>query len=136
MELKTNNSRVLMSDALRDQLPEGDDSQSPFDELQNNAVYVVIDRRVGGLKKPITGVLSSVLFGVEPEIEVMVSLESALETVQAERLEILGIELQHGENVTVPMPGPFNVKVARIDKIDVIQQSCILGMQLQRVPKR
>jgi hypothetical protein len=136
MELKANNSRVLMSEVLKEQIPEGDDAGDPLNGIETLAVYVVVDRRISGQKSPLTGILSSVLFGAEPEVELMVNIGDALETINASQLEILGVELQYGEDVTVPMPGPFNVKAARLDKIDVIQQSCVLSMQLARVAKR
>jgi len=135
MELKPDATRILASESLRERLPDIEDGGDPFDQIAGQAVYVVIDRRIANQKKPLSGVLRSVLFGSEPELEVMVELSEALATVKAEQLEFFGIELHHGEEMTVPMPGPWTIKAARIDDIDVVRQSCILGVQLTRVKK-
>lgn len=132
MELKPNMSHVLMSETLKGQLP-GLDGDDPLVQFAGQAVYVIIDRRIGGQPLPLSGVLSSILFGAEPEVEVHVELSEALVTVKADNVQIVAIELHHGEETTVPVPGPFTVKAARIDDIDVATQSCILALQLQRV---
>lgn len=134
MKLKPDTSHILMSETLKDQLPEGE-VDDPLAQFSGTAVYVVADRCIGGQRAPLTGLLRSVLFGAEPEIKIMVELSEALATVNAENMQILGIELQHGQETTIPIPGPFVVKAACIDNIDVVQQSCILSLQLLRVKK-
>ena len=135
MELKPDNRRVLMSEALKGQVPGLEEDEDPFQHVAGRAVYAVIDRRIGNQQLPFGGMLRSVLFGLEPEVEVLVELPEALATVKAESMQIVGVELHHGEETTIPIPGPFIVKAARIDNIDVVQQSCALSLQLQRVKK-
>ncbi len=128
--LKPNVSRILMSDVLKDKVPELE--SDAVDELQNQYVHVVADRRIGGQQIPIAGLLVAVLFGAIPELDFKVELSEALITVKADQLSINSFELQHGD-VTVPVPGPFYVKAARIQDIDVFNQTCVLSLQLQRV---
>lgn len=129
MELKPNVSRILMSDILKDQVPELE--SDAVDELQKQYVHVIADRRIGGQQVPIAGLLVAVLFDITPELEFRVELGEALATVKAEQLSIHSFELQHGD-VTVPVPGPFMVKAARIQDVDVFNQTCVLSLQLQR----
>lgn len=133
MELKADPSKILMSETLKGQLPDLGDEV--FDNLANGGIYVVMDRRVAKQQQPLAGVLRSVLFDVVPEVEMRVELAEALAVVQAQDLVIEGVELQHGEETTVKMPGPFTVKAARIQEIDVPAQLCVLALQLQRVKK-
>lgn len=133
MELKADPSRVLMSDMLKGQVPDLD--SEVFDNLAGGGIYVVIDRRVAGQQLPLSGVLRSVLFDEVPELEMRVELAEALAVVQANELSFEGVELQHGEKTTVQMPGPFKIKAARIQEIDVPNQLCVLALQLHRVKK-
>jgi len=119
-----------MSDTLKDHLP--DLESDVVDQLQDQYVHVVADRRIGAKSLPITGLLVSVLFDVQPEIEFKVELSEALITVSANTLSFVSFELHHGET-TVPIPGPFIVKAARIQDIDALNQMCVLSLQLQRV---
>lgn len=131
--IQADTSRILMSDALQGQL--ADLTDEAYDSLAGAGVYVIVDRRVGGQQLPLAGVLRSVLFDVTPELEMRVQLEEALAVVQATDLTIGEVELQHGEKTTVKMPGPFTIKAARIEDIDVPGQLCVLLLQLHRVKK-
>lgn len=133
MEVKPDKSRVLMSDTLKGVLPDLDGDN--LSQLVGEGIYVVADRRVGGQQLPLAGVLRSVLFDVNPEVEMRIELAEALAVVQAQDLVFGGFELHHGEKTTVQLPGPFTVKAARIEEIDVPAQLCILLLQLQRVKK-
>lgn len=130
MEIKANTSRILMSDTLKEQLPELESDAA--EELQDRYVHVVADRRINKQQHPLAGLLVSVLFDVTPEIEIRVELSEALKTVKAEQLLFNSFELQHGDE-TVQVPGPFKVKAARIEDIDVMNQTSVLSLQLQRV---
>jgi hypothetical protein len=131
MELKADNSRMLMSDILKDRV----DDANQIEKFVEEAICVVVDRRIDMEKLPLTGILKTVMFDTEPEIEIMVEISEALLTISSGNLEILGIELQHGIKTTVPMPGPFQIKAARIHDVDVINQTCTLALHLQRKKK-
>lgn len=122
-----------MSETLRGQLPELESDIA--EQMHGNYVHVVADRRIGGQQVPLAGLLRTVLFDTQPEIEFKVELSEALATVQANDLVFEGFELQHGEETSLPMPGPFKVKAARIQEIDPVTQTCVLALQLQRVKK-
>lgn len=130
MELKVNTSKILMSDVLKDKLPEHE--SDAVDELQEKYVHVVADRYISGKQSPMAGLLVAVLFDTIREVEMRVELAEALLTVKADAVMFAGFELQHGD-LTVPIPGPFLVKAARIQDIDVLNQTCVLSMQLQQV---
>lgn len=133
MELKPDPSRILMSDALKGQLPELESEIA--DQLHGQYVHVVADRRIGGQQLPLAGLLRTVLFDTHPEIEFKVELSEALATVKANDLSFEGFELQHGEETTLNIPGPFAVKAARLQEIDPTTQTCVLALQLHRVKK-
>lgn len=133
MDIKPDTSRVLMSDTLKKVLPDLDGDN--MSQLVGEGIYVVADRRVGGQQLPLAGVLRSVLFDIVPEIEMRIELSEALAVVQTEGLTFESFELHHGEQTTVKLPGPFTVKAARIEEIDVPAQLCVLLLQLQRVKK-
>ncbi len=133
MELKTDPTKILMSDALRGQLPELESDE--IDQLSSQYVHVVVDRWVGQQQIPLIGLLKSVLFDLEPELEIKVELKEALSVVKARDLRVEGFELQHGEDETVTVPGPFNIKAARIEDINAQMQTCVLSLQLLRAKK-
>lgn len=124
-----------MSDTLRGKLPDIDDGADPLDQLSGQAVYVIVDRKIGGQSMPLSGLLRSVLFDSEPELEISIELSEALATVKAQDVVLGGFEIHHGEDTTVNVPGPFFIKAARLQEIDVPRQICVLAMQLQRVKK-
>ena len=135
MELKPDTSRILMSNALKGQVPELESEM--VEQMQGQYVHVVADRRIGGQQLPLAGLLRTVLFDTSPEIEIKVELIEAIRTVKANDLVFGGFELQHGEEEDggLSMPGPFSVKAARIQEIDPATQTCVLALQLQRVKK-
>lgn len=133
MELKSDPSKILMSETLKGHLPELESDE--IDQLSSQYVHVVVDRWVAGTQVPLTGLLRSVLFGLEPELDIKVELPEALAVVKAQNLVIAGFELQYGEESTVEVPGPFTVKAARIDDINAQTQTCVLMLQLQRAKK-
>jgi hypothetical protein len=130
-EVRADATRILMSDALKGQLPELE--SEIVEHMQSQYVHVIADRRIGTQRLPLVGLLQTVLFDAQPEIEFKVELTEALATVKAVDLKFNGFQLQHGEGSTIDMPGPFNVKAARIQEIDAINQTCVLSLQLQRV---
>lgn len=132
-EARADTARILMSEALRGQLPELESEMA--EQLRGQYVHVLAARRVGGQQLPLVGLLRTVLFDTHPEIEFKVELSEALATVKANDLSFDGFELQHGEETTLDIPGPFTVKAARIQEIDPATQTCVLALQLQRVKK-
>lgn len=121
-----------MSEALRGALPDLDEGVD-VDPLVGEGVYVIADRSTGGgtSNVPLTGVLRSILFDTCPEVEMRIELAEAFAVVQAHDLVFRGFELHHGQ-ATVRLPGPFTVKAARIEEIDVQAQLCVLLLHLQR----
>lgn len=129
MEMKADPTQVLMSDVLRGSVPELEGETAPA----ANHVVVIADRITnGGTKRDaLVGVLRGILFDVDPEIEFRIALEEAMNIVQAPGLSFGGFELHHGERI-IPMPGPFVVKAARIDDINVPDQLCTLSLHLKK----
>lgn len=131
MEMKANTSNVLMSEALRGQVPELEDEQV-VDAFRGKHVVVVTEKVIGGKAEGMVGILRGIMLGVDPEIELRCELKEALEILRANSLSFTKFELHHGEETIIPIPGPFIVKAARIDEIDVMEQVCTLGLHLQR----
>lgn len=127
-----NNERVLMSEQLKGQVPEFDDER--LDEIAGSFVHVIADRRFKGEPDPLVGMLKTILFNVEPELEFTVELAEAIRSVSTDGLTFGGFELHHGETDT-KIPGPFSVVSARIQDIDPARQTCVLALHLKRVPK-
>ena len=137
-EMKAETSKVLMSEVLRGRVdPEIEDeaTQMGADALEKSVVSVIANVQIGtGKSTPIVGILRSVLFEAEPELEFRVTLDDALSLVSAANPQFLGFELHHGDKV-IKTPGPFTIKGARIDDIDPLQSLCILSLGLKRQPK-
>lgn len=126
-----------MSDMLKGNVSDlaSHDDDDPYMEAVTSAetryVHVIADRRVANKSLPLVGLLRTVLFDEQPEIEFKVDLTEALATVKAAGLSFAGFELEHGTEV-VKMPGPFIVKAARIQEIDPLTQTCVLALHLTR----
>ena len=133
MEAKADNSRVLMSDVLRGQVPELEGEDPPG--LEALYVHAIVALQVGSKRTALAGILRGVLFGERPELEARVQLEEALDFVRADGLQVLGFELHHGERI-VEVPGPFVVENARIDEVSVAEQLCTLSLGLVRQVRR
>lgn len=133
MELKVDNERVLMSEALRGQVPELDGGDPEFRrELMQKVVTVIAERRVGDKATAMVGVLRGVLLGSEPEIEFRCDLTEAMDVLEAQQLTFGSFELHYGERV-VQIKGPFVVKAARLDEITLDDPLCTLGLHLARL---
>lgn len=122
--------RLLVSDALRDQLPDDLDAEVAS-ELDASAISVVIAVQVGDTQKGVAGILRSVLFEKEPEVELRVTVDDALAFVSAANLRVINFELQTGDR-TIKVDGPFSVKGARIDDISIDNQLCTLSVGMQK----
>lgn len=131
LTMNANTSHVLMSDALRGQIPELEGEERP-DPFEGKHVVVVAQKVVGNASTGLVGVLRGVHLGVEPEIEFRIDLSEALGLVQAQDLSFNGFELHHGESTVVKIPGPFIVKAARIDEISPAEQLCTIGLHLMK----
>lgn len=129
--MKADNDRVLMSEALRGQVPELEGEAQVPAELVLNAVTVVAEKRIGDKVTAMVGVLRGVLLGSEPEIEFRCALDEALDVLEASQLSFGGFELHRGDRV-VQIKGPFLVKAARLDEIVPGDQLCTLGLHLAR----
>lgn len=139
-EIKSETSRLLMSDVLRDRVqidPAMEDEAvlGAADVLEGGVVSVIANVQIGtGKSTAIVGILRSVLFENEPELEFRVQLDDALDLVTVQNLQFLGYELHHGDRI-IKTPGPFLVKGARIDNIDPASSLCDLSLGLKRPPK-
>jgi|SRR5579863_509824 len=137
-EIRAETSKVLMSDVLRGQVPEEIEDEAvngAVDALEKSVISVVANVQVGkGKATAVCGILRSVLFEKEPELEFRVTLDDALAVVSAEGLQFLGFELHRGDQV-IKSPGPYDVKGARIDDIDAAAGLCVLSLGLRRPPR-
>ena len=137
-KIQPETSRVLMSDVLRGKVPaelEDEALVGAADVLEQSVVSVIANVQVGrGKATAIVGILRSVLFENEPELEFRVQLDDALAVVSTEGLQFLGFELHYGER-QIKVPGPFLIKGARIDDIDPHVGLCGLSLGLRRPPK-
>jgi len=138
MEMRAETSKVLMSDVLYGQVAadvEDEAVNEAADALERTVVNVVADFRFGqGEPTAVCGILRSVLFGKEPELEFRVTLEDAFSVVDGQDIAFLGFELHHVDKV-IKVPGPFNVTGARIDEVDAVHGLCVLSLGLQRLPR-
>lgn len=132
LEVQPALDRVLMSDTLKDQVPDVD--PAALEELSAKYVHVIANRVVGGQLLPITGIMLSTLFDAKPEVELKVLVDDALDVIEAQNQYFEGFELHHGTRI-VPMTGPFKVAAARIQEVDVKTQMCVLLLQLERMKK-
>lgn len=121
-----------MSDVLKGQVPEFD--EEPSGDQHNAAKHVILiaEKVTGGRTSGMVGVLRGILLGIDPEIEFRVELKEALDILQANNLVFTRFELHYGEDIVVPIPGPFIVKAARIDEISPVDQLCTLGLHLTK----
>lgn len=133
IRIMEHHKKIMMSETLRGRLPELESDIA--DQLHDQYVHVLIDRRIGGKLLPFAGLLTTVLFGANPEIEIKVELIEALETIKANGLTFDRFDLQYGEKVTVAMAGPFKARAARIQDIDPSTQTCVLALQLEYAKK-
>jgi hypothetical protein len=133
MEMKVDPSKVLMSEALRGQVPVELEDEA-VETLGSQAVTVVAAVQIGDTKTAIVGLLRSVLFEAEPELEFRVTLDEAFNMIEAQQLQFLGFELHYGDRI-IRRPGPLLVKGVRIDDIDTVNQLCTLSLGLKRPPK-
>lgn len=131
MEMKADTDRVLMSEALRGQVPELDGEAQVTSELLGRTVTVIADKRIGDTKTAMIGVLRGIQLGAEVEIEFRCDLGEALDVLEAQQLSFGGFELHHGDRI-VPIKGPFLVKAARLDEIVFDEPLCTLGLHLAR----
>jgi len=126
----------LMSDVLRGQIPELEEEiQTQIEDMSSKFVSVVAHVKDNTHRpRAFTGMLRSVLFEVEPEIEIRVELSLALDIVEAAGLVFERFELHHGDRM-VPMAGPYVPKAARIQDIDVADQLCTIALGLKKLQR-
>jgi hypothetical protein len=118
-------SRLLVSDELN-----GIISDEP--PMLPGVVIATLTYDVGTGKSFLVGVLRSVLFGDEHEIEVEVSLVDAMALVY-DRGDIVfdSFELKAG-TVTDVTQGKFQVSALRMSDINAAENTCVLGFLLKR----
>lgn len=131
MQMKVDNSHVLMSEVLKGQLPELE-GMHPVDQANVQHVVVIAEKIVGDTVQGMVGILRGILLGLDPEIEFRADLKESLEILKANNLKFTRFELHYGEDVLIPIVGPFIVKAARIDEISPVDHLCTLGLHLSR----
>jgi len=131
LRLQPNNSSILMSDTLKGHVPALEEEPLPEDPLAGEHVVVIAAKRVANQRDAIVGILRSVLFDVDPEIEFRIQLSEAMDIIEAPGISFDGFELHHGERI-IKMGGPYLVKAARIDDISSKDQMCTLGLHLKK----
>lgn len=130
MQMKADTSHILMSEMLRDQVPELDGEQ--LEEITAKHVTIIAERLVAGKSDPLIGVLRGIVTGDKPELEFRCEVSEALKVLQTKDLSFGRIELHHGEDTVVRLDGPFDVKAVRIDEILAHDQLCTLGLHLAK----
>ena len=133
-KVQPDTSRVLMSEILKGNVPEleGDGEEAPVDLNVGHVVVIATKRTAGSTQlSAIVGILRGVLFDVDPEIEFRVQLTEAMDIIETPGISFDGFELHHGERI-IKIPGPYNVKTARIDEIAAAEQMCTLGLHLKK----
>lgn len=130
MDVTVNRSKLLMSDSLRGHVPELEDEQQvvPTDA---DPVSVVISAQFGQKATAIVGLLRGVLFGTDPELEVRLQLDEALDVVSSPNFAFLGFAVHHGDR-EVKVMGPFLVTAVRIDDVNANEGLCTLSFGLKR----
>lgn len=132
MDVRPDNSKILMSEALRGRLPDEYEDESMQPTVAEGVTAIV--RITAGVKEKMTlvGAFRSALFEKEPEIEFRVHLDEALDLVSAKDPEVDGFEIHKGERV-VKVDGPFLLKGTRIDEVAPGSDMCLLALGLKRV---
>lgn len=121
------NDRILASADIADRI----DDVDQIDRLAASYVIVVIDRRVAGEMRPISGILNSVLLDEKIELDVKIQLTDALDVLQTTGTQrIVGFELHHGERIVPVNKGTMMIVAARLQDIEPKTQMCSLAMQL------
>lgn len=133
MEIIPTTDKLLMSDALKGRLPAELEDEA-LAAMEKAGLTVVIMVQVGTAKQTaIVGLLRSVLSDDEPELEFRTELHEALNVVAAWRdYRVVSYELHHGERVVEFNSGPFDIKGARLDELDLLHQMCTLSLGLKR----
>lgn len=110
--MEADNSRVLMSDSLKGQIPDIEEQQQA---LIDRLIKVTATWKSGDddKLKTIVGSLRTVMFGQDPEIEFRALLEDVLDIVSANNVVFTSIELKHVDR-TVHLPANLKVTAARI----------------------
>ena len=134
---KIDPERILVSDELKGKISDLDDEfdaepLNNIDSIASRYVTVSVVRVVESKKETLVGILRSVLFDIEPEIELKVQLSEAFDVIEANNQYFDTFELELDRRI-VKLDGKFNVKAARIQEIDVKEQMCVLALHLQRL---
>lgn len=127
--MSNNDSRILMSDSLRESM--GNDDIFKEESQKDSFIIVALDRTVAGQSSSVVGVLSSILLDRHIEIEMRISIEDALQTVKSLSEEncVNEVQLHHGDEV-VSITGKYVIDAARVQDINSSLKVCVLAMKL------
>ncbi len=121
--------RILMSDTLRGNVPALENDEQVQDVESDNYVFVTAEKISNHERTAVIGILRGIELGIEPQVEMRLSIVHALDIIETRGLLFGGFELKTLDRV-VNIPGPFKVKSARLFDIDTIAQMCTLGLHL------
>lgn len=116
-----------MSEGLMGRVPELEEGhEQTFESLVQNVPTLLITLE-GRNNIPMIGALRAVLADARPELEARVTVDDALDIVThvSSSLRVSSYEIHCGERVET-FEGPFEVKSARMQEIDVPSQQCTL----------
>lgn len=138
---RTVTDRILMSDVLKDVIPE-ELSTNDGTSTQNFTI-VILGRSVDGNENPVVGALVDIMFADHDiEIGIKIQLDDALlmltsmpSTVNRRDISFNFIELHNGEDVTRFEPtsqrNTFEIKGVRLGEIDKQRGMCVLLLNLR-----
>lgn len=129
MDIKTDTSRILMSDELRDRLPE-----ELINSAQENEPESLLERFVTasvtlqGVGDPFVGVL----LGLESTrasmtITIQMNVEQAFAVIEAGANNVTGVVIELGERVFKPVVSCADA--VSIDNVSSIDQLCTLSLR-------
>lgn len=121
--------RILMSDTLRGNVPALENDEQVQDVESDNYVFVTAEKISNHERTAVIGILRGIELGIEPQVEMRLSIVHALDIIETPGLLFGRFELKTLDRV-VNIPGPFKVKSARLFDIDTISQMCTLGLHL------
>lgn len=121
--------RILMSDTLRGNVPALESDGQVQDVEADNYVFVTAEKISNHERVAVVGILRGIELGLEPQVEMRLSIVHALDIIETPGLLFGGFELKTLDRV-VNIPGPFKVKSARLFDIDTLAQMCTLGLHL------
>ena len=129
------NSRVLMSEALKDLLPKDMVDAATVADIAQGFVIAIVGLVYANKEEPLTGVLVSFMFADgELEVEANIQLEEGMKLLKSTQpLRATFVELHSGDDITrfEPETGAYRVAGARLGAIDAHRRMCTVLLNLR-----